>query len=193
MLSYQTFATFPSLCYLHTLCYFINFCRLNKLSSFYQIFIIFSPFLIYSLFKLSTHPINVPAVYTTNTTLSPVLSCARSLRHYTFLTHQASLAIVPFWLWGDRTVAWGFLIEQAHMLPSVLIKLIVPSIGTGKWISGFSKPKLHSLGKCTGNRADSMANPDAQWPVINVKALPKSLEHDDSNSVRLTALYLYCL
>ncbi len=35
-------------------------------------------------------------LYTTNTTLSPVLSCARSLRQYTFLTHQTSLVIVPF-------------------------------------------------------------------------------------------------
>ncbi len=47
--------------------------------------------------------------------LSPALSCARSLRQYTFLTHQASLAIVPFWLWGDRTLAGGFLIEQTDM------------------------------------------------------------------------------
>ncbi len=44
----------------------------------------------------------------THTTLSPVLSCARSLRQYTFLTNQASLAIVPFWLWGDGFVAGGF-------------------------------------------------------------------------------------
>ncbi len=59
--------------------------------------------LIYSLFALSTHPTNAPAVRTTNTTLFPVLLCARSLRQYTFLTHQASLAIVPFWLWGVET------------------------------------------------------------------------------------------
>ncbi len=33
MVSYQTFVTFPSLCYPHTLFYFINFFRLIKLSS----------------------------------------------------------------------------------------------------------------------------------------------------------------
>ncbi len=100
MLSYQTFATFLSLFYLHTLCYFINFCRLIKLSSPYQTFVMVSSFVIYSPFTLSTNPINAPAVQTTNTTLSPVLSRARSLRQYTFLTHQASLAIVPFWFGG---------------------------------------------------------------------------------------------
>ncbi len=51
-------------------------------------------------FTLSTNLINVPAQHITHTTLSPALSCARSLRQYIFLTHQAPLAIVPFWLWG---------------------------------------------------------------------------------------------
>ncbi len=94
---YQTFVTFPSLSYLPTLCCFIN------LSSSYQTTVIFSPFVFYSLFTLSTHHINAPAVNTTNTTLSLVLSCARSLRQYTFLTHQASLVIVPFWFGGIET------------------------------------------------------------------------------------------
>ncbi len=36
--------------------------------------------------------------------LSPVLSCARSLRQYILPTHQASLAIVQFWCGGIK--AW---------------------------------------------------------------------------------------
>ncbi len=86
---------------------FIICCHLINLSSSYQTSAIFSPLVIYPLFTLSSHPINIPAVHTTNTTLFPVLSCARSLRQYTFLTHQASLAIVPFWCGGSRH-AWGF-------------------------------------------------------------------------------------
>ncbi len=88
---------------------FINFCHLINLSSSYQTSVIFSALVIYSLFTLSPHPINAPAVHTTHTTtLSPVLSCARSLCQYTCLTHQASLAIVPFWLWGESDRGWGF-------------------------------------------------------------------------------------
>ncbi len=56
MLSYQTFISFPSLCYLLTLCCSINFVRLIKLMSYYKTFVIFSPFVIYSLFTLPTHP-----------------------------------------------------------------------------------------------------------------------------------------
>ncbi len=92
-----------------------QFCHLINLSSSYQPSVIFSSFVIYSLFTLSTHPIHAPTVHIKNTTLSPVLSCARSLCQYTFLTYQASLAIVPFWLWGDQTVAGGFLIEQTDL------------------------------------------------------------------------------
>ncbi len=88
---------------------FINFCHLINLSSSYQSFVI------YSLFTLSSHPINAPTVHITHTTLFPVLSCARSLRQYNFLTHQASLAIVPLWLWGDRGLAGGFLIEHTDL------------------------------------------------------------------------------
>ncbi len=79
MLSYQTL---PSLFYLHTLCYFINFCCLFKLLPSYQTFVILSPLVIYSLFMLSTHPINAPAVHTTNTTLTLSLSSTRFLRQY---------------------------------------------------------------------------------------------------------------
>ncbi len=71
-----------------------------NLSSSYQTSVIFSPLVIYSLFTLSSHPINAPTVHITNTTRSLVLSCACSLREFIFLTHQASLAILPFWLWG---------------------------------------------------------------------------------------------
>ncbi len=78
----------------------------------YQTFVIFSPFVIYSLFYVIWRPINAPAVHTTNTTPAPVVSCARSLRQYTFLTHQASLAIMPFWLWGDRDMAGGGVLEE---------------------------------------------------------------------------------
>ncbi len=65
MLSYQTFTTFTNFSIL-TLCCFINFCHLIKPISSCKTFVIFSPFLIYSLFALSTHPINVPAQHTTN-------------------------------------------------------------------------------------------------------------------------------
>ncbi len=71
-------------------------------------FLLNSPLVIYSLFTLSSHPINAPAVHTTHTHNSlSVLSCARSLCQYIFLTHQASLAIVPFWFGGSRN-GWGF-------------------------------------------------------------------------------------
>ncbi len=86
-----------------------------QLLSSQQTFIIlsnfFSPFLIYSLYALSTHPINAPAVRTTNTTLTLVLSCAGSLHQYTFLTHQASLAPCHSDI-GDRGTAGCFPIEQ---------------------------------------------------------------------------------
>ncbi len=102
MLSYQTFVTFPSWSYLLTPCCFINFSRLIKPLSSYQTFVIFSSFVIYSHFTLSTHPLNAPAVRTTNKTPTLILSCARSLRQYTFLTQHPSLVIVPFWYWGSR-------------------------------------------------------------------------------------------
>ncbi len=113
MLSYQTFATFPNLFYQHTLCYFINVCRLIKLSSSYQSFVIFSLFLVYSLFfaiyaPYKIYSINAPVVHTASTTLTLILSCARSLCQYTFPTHQASLAIVPFRLGGGSDRGWGF-------------------------------------------------------------------------------------
>ncbi len=116
MLSYQTCVTFLSLSYLLTLCCFVNFSRLIKPLSSYQYFAIFSPFGIYSLFTLSTHPINAPAVHTTNTAFSPVLSCARSLHQYVFLNHQASLAIVPFWYGGIEALLGGF--SKNNLLPS---------------------------------------------------------------------------
>ncbi len=95
-----------------------NFCRLIKLLSSYRTFVIFSPLVIYSFFTLSAHPINAPAEHTTITTLSPVLSCARSLRQYIFLTHQASLVIVPFWYGGIE--AWLGVFSKSNLLPSPL-------------------------------------------------------------------------
>ncbi len=102
--------------YLLTPCCFINFCHLINLPSSFQTSVIFSPFVIYSLFTSSTHPINAPAVHTTNTTLTFVLSCARSLCQYTFLTHQASLVIVPFRCGGIEAWLGGF--SKNNLLPS---------------------------------------------------------------------------
>ncbi len=82
---YHSVVVLSSFCHLLTLCYLLTF------------------------FTLSTHPINAPAVHTTNTTLFPVLSRARSLLQYTFLTYQACLAIVPFWFGGNEIwlgVSW---------------------------------------------------------------------------------------
>ncbi len=63
MLSYQTIATFPSLCYLHTLCYFVNLCHLVKLLSFYQTSVTSHPFQ-FTHFYVIYAPINVPALHT---------------------------------------------------------------------------------------------------------------------------------
>ncbi len=93
---------------LSTVCHFsqlvlstYTFLLYQFLSS-YQTFVIFSSFVIYSFFA---HPINAPAVHTTNMTVAPVLSSERSLCQYTFPTHQSSMAIVPIW-------CGGFLEEQ---------------------------------------------------------------------------------
>ncbi len=86
---------------------------LYQFLSSYQIFVVLSNFchfltlVIYSPFTLSTHPTNEPAIHTTNTTLFPVLSCAGSLRKFTFLTHPAFLAIVPIWYRGTETWQGG--------------------------------------------------------------------------------------
>ncbi len=103
----ETGATFFAnllFCHFSQLVLSTNNLLLYQFLSSYQTSVVFSPFDIYSLFTLFTHPINVPVLHTTNTTPSPVLSCARSLRQYTFLTNQASLAIVPFWY--GRIEAW---------------------------------------------------------------------------------------
>ncbi len=104
----------------------LNFCNFSQLVlsthplllyqflSSYQTFVIFSPFVICSLFTLSTHPINPPDVHISDTTLTPVLSCTRSLRQYTFPTQQTSLAIVRFWCEGIE--AGGFLQQQLNTL-----------------------------------------------------------------------------
>ncbi len=96
LLFYQFLSPYQSFVLLSNACQFLTRCYL---------------FTFYVIWQL----INAPAVHTKSTTLALVLSCARSLRQYTFLTSQVSLAVVPFWLWGDRTVAGGFLIEQTDM------------------------------------------------------------------------------
>ncbi len=130
---------------------FINFCYLMNLSSSYQTSVIFSPLVIYSLFTLSSHPINSPTVHITNTTRSSALSCARSLRLYTFLTNQASLAIVPFWLWGGSDRGWGFpyrtnrFVSNARVCcPSVERLLVGHQIGSGLTWSAI-RPLFFSL------------------------------------------------
>ncbi len=125
MLSYQTCVTFLSLSYLLTLCFFLNFSRLIKPLSSYQNFAIFSPFVIYSLFTLSTHPINAPAVHTTNTAFSPLLSCAHLSKSPGVFGHRAIL------IWGDRGITGGFLEEQPVTFTS-LTSPLVSIIGT--WI-----------------------------------------------------------
>ncbi len=108
--SWVTYFILSSFCYFSRLVLSTHPLLLYQFLSPYQSFVVLSNFchfltLCYLLtFTLSTHPINAPAVHITNTTLFPVLSCARSLRQYTFLTHQASLAIVPFWCGGIE--AW---------------------------------------------------------------------------------------
>ncbi len=110
VLSYQTFDTFPSLSYLS---YLLTLCSLYQFLSLYQSFVVLSnichllaPCYLFT-FYVIWQPINALPVHTTNTTLFLVLSCARPLRQFTFLTHQASLAIVLFWCGGIE--AWlGF-------------------------------------------------------------------------------------
>ncbi len=91
MLSCQTFVTFPSLSDLLSLCCFLNFSRLIKPLSSYQTCVIFSSFVIYSHFALSTHPLNAPAVHTTNTILSLLSYRAPSLCANTPLLLKAAI------------------------------------------------------------------------------------------------------
>ncbi len=100
ILSYQTFVTCLIYLIYSPFVRFVKFCHLINLSSSYQTSVIFSRLVFYSLFTLSSHPIKAPTVHITNITRSLVLSCACSRHDLIFLTHQASLAIVPFWLWG---------------------------------------------------------------------------------------------
>ncbi len=72
-----------------------------KLSSHYQTFFhfltlwyLFTFYVVHASYKCTCY------THHKNNSLSPVLSWARSLRQYIFLTHQASLAIVPFWCGG---------------------------------------------------------------------------------------------
>ncbi len=120
MLSYQTFLTFTNLSIL-TLCCFINFCHLTKPLSSYQTFVIFSPFLIYSLFALSTHPIDAPVVRTTNNnSFSCLTVCTLSAPiHFPNSTgvfgHRAILTMR-----GIRPWLGGFLMKQTDMFQAFL-------------------------------------------------------------------------
>ncbi len=116
MLSYQTFATFPSLFHLHTLCYFINSCSLIRLSSSYQPSVIFSSLVIYSLLTLSTHPINAPALHTTHTQPSFSSYLAHTLCANTpSPSQQASLAVESFRFGGIETGLGVF--SKNNLLP----------------------------------------------------------------------------
>ncbi len=98
VLSYRTFANFPSLFYLYTLYYFINFFRLIKLSSSYQTFVTFPP----SLFTLSTLPISRLIVRT--------LSAPMYFFNSTGVFGHRALVF-----WGGQGVAGGFLEEQQYV------------------------------------------------------------------------------
>ncbi len=94
---------------------FIKFCHLINLSSSYQTSVVFSPLVIYSLFTLSSHPVNAPTVHITkHNSYSHLIVCTLSAPiHFPNSTgvfgHRAILTM------GDRTVAGGFLIEQTDL------------------------------------------------------------------------------
>ncbi len=102
-----------------------NFCNISQLIlsthplllyqplSPYQTFFVLSNFchFLTPCYPFSFYVIYAPVVHTANTALSPVLSFARSLRQYTFPTHQVSChrAILTI---GNRDMAGGFHEEQ---------------------------------------------------------------------------------
>ncbi len=93
---YQSFVVLSNICYLLPLCYLLT------------LHFIYAPYKCTCWTQLST---------------SPVLSCARSLRQYTFLTHQASLAIGPFWYGGIDTWLGDFTKNNMLPLTSTIIHL----------------------------------------------------------------------
>ncbi len=107
----SNFCNFPSLSYLLTLCCFFNFCQLINLLSSYQTSVI-SRFVIYSLFTLSTHPINAPAGHITKHN-SYARLIVRTLSVPIYLSSSPVLfghrAIL---MWGDRDMAGGIPDEQ---------------------------------------------------------------------------------
>ncbi len=102
--------------YLITLSYFINFRRLSKL---------FPPShtsLCTHVFALSTHPINLPALHTRSTHLTPVLTHACHIRKYTFQFNRRLWPSCHFVIEGSRH-GWGFsprtkLIAKQEAAPS---------------------------------------------------------------------------
>ncbi len=92
---------------------FINLCHLINLSSSYQTSAIFSPLVIYSLYTLSCHPINAPAVHTTHTTLFPSYRAHALCANIPYPNSIGVFGQRAILMWGDRDMAWGFLYEQA--------------------------------------------------------------------------------
>ncbi len=90
--NYQTSVVLSKLCHLYTPCY------------------LFTCYVIYSPYKCTC------CTHRTHTTLTLVLSCARSLRQYTILTHQTPFVIVPFWFGGIET--WLGVFTKNNLLPS---------------------------------------------------------------------------
>ncbi len=91
------------------LCYFIKLLLLFPACLIYSPIVVLSNFVVSSNFCHFLIPCYLFTIYVMyasykytcsthrkHNSLSSVLSCARSLRQYTFLNHQASLAIMPF-------------------------------------------------------------------------------------------------
>ncbi len=74
---YSPFVVLSTFVVLSNFCHFLTPCYL------------FTFYVIYALYKCTF------CTHHKHNSLSPVSSCARSLRQYIFLTHQASLTIVP--------------------------------------------------------------------------------------------------
>ncbi len=97
---------------------------LHTLSPSYQTSVIFSPLVIYSLFTLSTHPINAPAVHTThnNSYSRPIVRTLSAPIYFSYspgaFGHRAILT------WGDRDMAGSFL-YQNNQIRFSLIGLII--------------------------------------------------------------------
>ncbi len=107
VLSYHTFAAFPSLFYLHTLYYFINVYRLIKLAWSNQSFVIFSLFLIYSFFFRYLRTCTLHHTHNSNSCL-----IVRTLSTPIYLSYSPGVfGHRTILIWGDRNKAGGFVKE----------------------------------------------------------------------------------